>query len=179
MSSIQNMSNSNPFWRTDSLLQNRFGADHPDDLQVIVHDGGPRLSSATPELMWVKVTGKSGIAFRGQLLNTPENLESVGLGSEILFLVLPRVEHPFRVTEGYLEQRNNWRITACDRCGFSELFDAPSDLIAKIFPDVGPEGSVEMFTTFCPLCGGVQGVEWSGAVSAQKEIGRKWWQVWK
>jgi len=36
------------------------------------------------------------------------------------------------------------------------LFDAPSDLQAKIFPNVPADAKMEAFTSFCPVCGGVQ-----------------------
>ncbi len=39
-------------WRSDPLLEGRFHPEYPDDLQVIVHDGGPRLTKNAPELMW-------------------------------------------------------------------------------------------------------------------------------
>ena len=42
-------------WRTDPLLAGRFHQNYPDDLQVVVHDGGPRLSVIGPELMWVRL----------------------------------------------------------------------------------------------------------------------------
>jgi hypothetical protein len=32
-------------WRDDPLLKGRFHPDFPDDLQVVVHDGGPRLTA--------------------------------------------------------------------------------------------------------------------------------------
>jgi hypothetical protein len=38
------------------------------------------------------------------------------------------------------------------------LFDAPSDLIERLFPTVGDNPKEEMaaFSSFCPLCRGVQ-----------------------
>jgi len=64
----------------------------------------------------------------------------------------------------------------------SELFDAPSDLIAKVFPTL-PSGQVpEMFTAFCGACGGVQGVELAGAAGddvQEPPSSKKWWQFWK
>ena len=44
-------------WRDDPLLTGRFHPNHPDDLQVIVHEGGPRLSTSPPELIWVRLDG--------------------------------------------------------------------------------------------------------------------------
>ena len=39
---------------------------------------------------------------------------------------------------------------ALRKCGMPDLFDAPSDLQAKIFPNIPPDARVEAFTTFCP-----------------------------
>jgi hypothetical protein len=145
-------------WRSDPLLKGRFHPEFPDDLQVIVHDGGPRLTKNTPELMWVSVVGTSGRAYRGKLLNKPHNLSTIKQGEEILFLAGPRGIDPFRVTPTYLKEREHWHVQPCKKCGMPELFDAPSDLIAVIFPDLkGRKDVAEMsFTTFCPLCRGVQ-----------------------
>ncbi|MGV3721034.1 MAG: hypothetical protein ACO1SX_08995, partial [Actinomycetota bacterium] len=44
-------------WRAHPKLRGRLHPDHPDDLQVIVHDGGPRISTHAPEAVWVSVTG--------------------------------------------------------------------------------------------------------------------------
>jgi hypothetical protein len=61
------------------------------------------------------------------------------------------------VTDKYLSERGAWTILPCRKCGFSEMFDAPSDLIRAVFPKSPPGGQMSMFTAFCPLCGGVQG----------------------
>jgi hypothetical protein len=145
-------------WRTDPLLRGRFHPDYPDDLQVIVHDGGPRLTKKSPELMWVSVVGTEGRAYRGKLLNKPHNLITVKEGDEVLFLAGPKGIEPFRVTPKYLKEREHWHILPCNRCGMPELFDAPSDLIAVIFPNMKDREDVEefKFTSFCPLCRGVQ-----------------------
>jgi hypothetical protein len=84
--------------------------------------------------MWVSVAGKSGRAYRGKLLNRPHNLTTVKQGEEILFLAGPKGIDPFRVTPKYLKEREHWHILPCNKCGMPELFDAPSDLIAVIFP---------------------------------------------
>jgi hypothetical protein len=145
-------------WRTDPLLQGRFHADYPDDLQVIVHDGGPRITKNPPELMWVSVVGKSDRAYRGKLLNRPHGLTSVKQGDEILFFAGPGGIDPFRVTPKYLQEREHWHVLPCNKCGMPELFDAPSDLIAVVFPTVKDQKDVAelKFTSFCPLCRGVQ-----------------------
>jgi len=47
-------------WRTHPKLKRRFLPEHPDDLQVIVHDGGPRITDRRPEAVWVTVNGCDG-----------------------------------------------------------------------------------------------------------------------
>jgi hypothetical protein len=47
-------------WREHAMLKGRFRSDYPDDLQVIVHDGGPQISRNEPEIVWVTVTGMDG-----------------------------------------------------------------------------------------------------------------------
>ncbi len=44
-------------WRNHPTLESRFHPEHPDDLEVLVHDGGPRMTDCRPELVWVTVTG--------------------------------------------------------------------------------------------------------------------------
>ncbi len=149
-------------WRRHPGLRGLFHTECPDDLQVVVHDGGPRMSTHPGELVWVRITGVQGDVFRGQLLNQPHNLKSVRLGETIQFVVPTGGKHPLMVTEKYLRERANWVVHPCSKCGLSELFDAPSDLISKIFPDIPADAKLGMFTTFCPLCGGVQGAELHG-----------------
>jgi hypothetical protein len=144
-----------PIWRKDPRLSGRFHADSPDDLQVLVHDGGPRLTDRTPEVVWVSVTGMKGNIFQGKVLNQPEQLTSVSQNSEIHFMVPEGGEYPLMVTDKYLRERSEWIIEPCDKCGLSELFDAPSDLIKVIFnPSLDQE--IEAFTSFCGFCGGTQ-----------------------
>ncbi len=40
-------------WREHPKLKGRFHPDHPDDLQVIAHDGGARITGNAPEAVWV------------------------------------------------------------------------------------------------------------------------------
>jgi len=62
------------------------------------------------------------------------------------------------------------------------LFDAPSDLVRVIFPNL-PDGAVPaMFTSFCPLCGGVQVVAGSESTSEVDHVAsprKRWWEFWK
>jgi len=144
-------------WRNDALLKSRFLPDYPDDLQVIVHDGGPRIAEAPPELVWARVNGtkKEGL-FTAIVLNKPHGLKGVSEGSSILFMMKHGWEHPVQVRDIYLQERHDWTIRACDKCGFDELFDPPSALVAKIFPNLPTDAKMDAFTSFCPLCSGVQ-----------------------
>ncbi|MGF1504560.1 MAG: hypothetical protein ACFB51_05410 [Anaerolineae bacterium] len=152
-------------WRADPRLTDRFHPAHPDDLQVSVHDGGPRFSRFPAEIVWVRITGGHGgqaHVYRGTVLNQPFNLQSVAQGHSILLLA-PATDHrPFQVSEAYLAERQGWAVRGCDRCGFADLFDLPSALITRTFPDVTDPTTLRAFTSFCPLCGGVQVLERKG-----------------
>jgi len=159
--------------------------DHPDDLQVFVHDGGPRITRNPAEAVWATVTGVDGDVFRARVLNQPHNLQGVRQGSEIKFVVADGAEFPVMVTDKYLGERGAWVIHPCRKCGFSELFDAPSDLIRVVFPNSPRDGQTSMFTAFCPLCGGVQGVEArsspvsdGGEADSPPPAQRPWWRFW-
>jgi hypothetical protein len=171
------------WWRRHPKLQGRFHPEYPDDLQVLVHDGGPRLTDRRPELVWVRVTGGEGDVFTGQVLNRPHQLVSVSEGSAIRFIVPDGGEHPLLVTEKYLAERPGWDIQPCNRCGLSELLDAPSDLIRVVFPHTPPDVTMSAFTAFCGACGGIlvlssKGLAEEGA-TAPPSPRKKWWQLWK
>jgi hypothetical protein len=180
------------WWREHPKLKGRFHPEYPDDLQLIVHDGGPRLTKNPPELMWVRVTGGTDNVFTGRLLNQPHHLTSVKLGDEIRFVAPDGGDHPLRVTEKYLAERPDWSVTPCNKCGLSELFDPPSDLIRVVFPNVpaGEGAQMQAFTAFCGACGGVQLVKSRRAepptgdpppvpAPGPTPAAKKWWQFWK
>jgi hypothetical protein len=169
-------------WREHAMLKGRLLPDHPDHVQVIVHDGGPQITWNEPEILWVAVTGMDGDLFWGRVLNQPYQLQTVHRDDEIKFVMPagdvpadlrelaagrlrihppPRTGWlaPVRVTDKYLRERQAWIIHACDRCGLSELFDAPSDVIRVLFPHSPPDAEMSMFTAPCPHCGGSQRVE--------------------
>jgi hypothetical protein len=146
-------------WRELPGLKGRFLPDHPDHIQVIVHDGGPRITRNKPEAVWVCMAGMEAEVCRGRVLNQPHQLQSVRQGDTVRFLAPQGARLPFMVTEKYLRERSAWKIHPCASCGLPELFDAPSDLCRAVFPDVQAGARIEHFTAFCPLCGGVQGVE--------------------
>lgn len=169
-------------WRTHPKLAGRFPAEHPDDLQVLVHDGGPRITDRQPEAVWVTVTGCDGDVFTARVLNQPSQLRAIQMGQQIQFIVPSGGGYPILVTEKYLRERSSWVVHPCETCGLAELFDAPSDLIRAVFPNI-PEGAVmEGFTSFCPLCRGVQALEYkdTGDLPAPSSRQTKaWWQFWK
>jgi hypothetical protein len=152
-------------WRQHPKIQGRFHPDFPDDIQVLIHDGGPRLSQNPGELAWARVFGRNGEVFRAILLNQPHKLTSKRQGDDLQFIVPDGSKHPLQVTQKYLMERRDWIIHPCSKCGLSELFDAPSDLMRVVFPTM-PEDTTQMFTSFCPLCGGVQSVQ-------SKKVGRE------
>ena len=186
-------------WREHAMLKGRFLPDHPDDLQVIVHDGGPQCSRKEPEIVWVTVTGMDGDLFRGRVGNQPYTLQTVHGGDEIKFLMPGDAPAAFRelaarrlgihpppvmgwlapilVTDKYLRERGAWVIYPCRQCGLSELFDAPSDLIAVLFPHSPTDAERSEFTAPCPNCGGEHRVELrrspaaGGAQSARTGVG--------
>ena len=172
-------------WRQHPLLRDRFLPEHPDDLQVIVHDGGPRRTQARPDAVWVTVTSIYGDVFRGRVLNEPQQLARVKYGDEISFVMPAGALHPILVTEKYLSERDAWTVHPCDKCGLSELFDAPSELVAATFKGLPPDAQPEMFTAFCPLCGGGQVIELRAATIATRapattaatvRTRRRWWR---
>jgi hypothetical protein len=170
-------------WRKHPKLKGKFHPEYPDDVQVLVHDGGPRLTTHRPEGVWVRVTACAGSVFTGTVLNQPHQLTSVREGSTIKFIAPEGGQHPLMVTEKYLCERPNWIIHPCQKCGLTELFDPPSDLMRVVFPNV-PEGSImEMFTAFCGACGGVQVVQYRDAQIEEHPVSeagqKKWWQFWK
>jgi len=143
-------------WHAHPKLKGRFLADHPNELLVIVHEGGPRLSSRRPEVVAVEVTGCEGEVFSGRILHQPIQLHSLRLGQRIQFIVPTAARFPVLVTEKYLEERSLWKIQPCKKCGFAELFDPPSELIALLSPNSAAAANRESFKTVCALCGGPQ-----------------------
>lgn len=168
-------------WRDHPRLKGRFHPDAPDDVQVLVHDGGPRLTDSSPEAVWVTVTGcDADDVFTGHVLNQPQQLESVVQGTEIKFIA-PSGDHLLMVTDRYLAERPMWIIQPCNQCGLDELFDAPSDLMRVIVPDIPEGATMAMFTSFCGVCGGVQVVQDAKGEfpKSEEQPTKKWWQFWK
>jgi hypothetical protein len=169
-------------WNLHPKLQGRFHQQFPDDLQVVVHNGGPRVSQAPPEVVWVRVTDGEGNLFTGTLLNQPDDLTSLSAGASIRFMVPESGALPIMVTDKYLHERSDWTIHPCNKCGLSELFDAPSDLLRVVFPSDSQQMEEEMFSAICGLCGGMQLVQRSGTEPVEwpaAHTHRRWWEFWR
>jgi hypothetical protein len=157
-------------WHLDPLLAGKFNAQSPDDIQAFVHDGDPRRTRRGPELCWVRILRvdraptrpvvadyePSRHVYIGELLNQPHTLESVKKGDRIKLISVHGLPHPLHVTDDYLREREQWKITPCDRCGASECFDPPSVMASVRFPEASPVQEIMAFTSFCSHCGGVQ-----------------------
>jgi len=132
--------------------------------------------------VWVRITGGDGDIFNGLVLNQPEKLTNVRAGTIIQFKVPSSGDLPLLVNEQYLSERSDWMIHPCDRCGLSELYDAPSDLLQKVFPAPAGQLVPEMFTAICGWCGGVQVVQRAGSESVEPppiQTHARWWEFWR
>lgn len=165
-------------WRADPDLQGRFHPQHPDDLQVIVHDGEPRRTQRGPEACWVRVTGIAGslrlptappnvpppvpghalqwserTIYVGTLLNAPARLTTVREGDPIPFIHAPGLPHPLYITPEYQHERPSWCFVPCTGCGADQALDPMTTMARTRFPDA-PAGTIPIaFSAFCP-CGG-------------------------
>ncbi len=167
-------------WHRDPALEGKFHPLAPDDIQVVVHEGSFRFTTSKPELMWATIyelhevtdiNGGTIRAYKARLLNQPFNLKTLNIGSEILLIGSQRFRHPIRVTEQYLADRREYDIEPCNGCGLDELFDPISQIIEKVFPQMKEALEKEhqglpMFTSICPMCGGVLIVKHKGMVNA-------------
>jgi hypothetical protein len=76
-------------WRNHPQLQALLHPEYPDDLQVIVHDGGPRMTDRRPEVVWVRIRTVEDNVFTAEVLNQPRQLASVRQGDRIRFIIPP------------------------------------------------------------------------------------------
>lgn len=165
-------------WRSDPDLAGKLHPQHPDDVQVIVHDGEPRRTQRSPEACWVRITGTGGVlrsplappgatapptaasarwlertVYVGQLLNAPHQLTTLAQGAVVRFVHAPGLPHPLLITAAYEGERPRWAFTPCDRCGADQALDPPTIMARTRFPNA-PAGAVPVaFAAFCP-CGG-------------------------
>lgn len=152
-------------WHTDPAMAGRFHPDFPDDVQVLLHEGSFRFTPARPEVMWAKLIGHVAItgpqgrrigAYQVQLLSQPFELQSLHLHDQILAVCNNSYPYLIRVSESYLSERTDYEVLPCNQCGLPELFDTISRLIAYTFAaPPTPEADLTMFTSTCPLCGGM------------------------
>lgn len=117
-------------WHDDVDLKGRFHPQHPDDLQVVVHEGSFRFTDTKPEVMWAHVvarlewthqSGENGYAYRAVLLNQPHQLKTLKQNDEILFVAKQSYKLPIRVTHEYIMQRAFYDIrlvtsVVCQNC---------------------------------------------------------------
>jgi hypothetical protein len=178
-------------WHNDPLLVGKFHATYPNDVQVIMHDGGPRLSTIAPELMWVRLHGLASQSrasfrvYRGTLLGDAQRLPNLKAGALVLVLTASGSPHPIRTTDAYIEDRARYDIRPCCGCGFSELFDPPMALGRRLHPEI-PEGAkMANYATRCALCGGLQEVvAKEGGITIDPDLEtteppQRWWTDWK
>jgi hypothetical protein len=160
-------------WRHDPNMRGKFHKDFPDDIQALVHDGDPRVMRRGPELCWVRIQRVDRAATRpvtdviadhekqravyiGELLNAPHTLQSVKRGDRLKLLSVAGMPHPLHVTDAYLQERLQWEITPCDKCGATETFDPPSVMAKVRFPNAPVDAMIAAFTSICSHCGGMQ-----------------------
>lgn len=191
-------------WRTDPALADRFLPEHPDDLQVLVHDGEQRRTGRSPEGCWVRVQAVHSVVrmpvlaedagiplkrehvlgverpvYRGVLLNQPHQLRTIRQQDPLLFVHCPGAPAPLRVTEAYLAERSRWGVMPCGKCGADQAFDPMTVMAETRFPS-NPTDATAMFTAFCG-CGGM--MTWC-RIDGEPAPGdgaaplRPWWRLW-
>jgi hypothetical protein len=163
-------------WEQIPYLANKLHPINRNQVQVCIHDGGPvpavcvvrpqknarieevAIASSNhfkmPQLLWAEIVGRRGRIFEARLLQDPIIVRQIQKDSHFLFQIKPDSPWPFLVTEKYLADRVNWTISPCNKCGFSELFDPPSQLIQSYLPGV-KVSAVDGFSWQCPAdCSG-------------------------
>lgn len=145
-------------WTEDPLLKGKFHPEHPDHVQVLIHAGNPKFSGKRAEIAWVRVTESRGQYYIGSLVSPPKQLDNIRQGDDMLFMAVPSGPYPFLIGADYLEDRKNWIISPCSKCGFTEMFQSPTKHAEALMrQDNVPEGKTPiMLATSCPICGGIQ-----------------------
>lgn len=167
-------------WRNHPVLKDKFHRDYPDDTQAYLHEGF-RAATVKPELVWIRITGMNGNLVTAELLNQPVNLKSFHANESYTFQLNGSGKLVY-VSPEYLEEIKDWKISPCEKCGNDVLFDTPATICRIAFPDM-PEGAVmQVFTTFCPMCGNAMAVsqrEFNDGTNDTKDNGKKWYEFWK
>lgn len=123
-------------WRAAPALAGRFTVPgYPDDLQVLVHDGGPKFTESPLELIWARVVSQEGCDFFAIAANQPTGVHAVRHGEMFAFRASAGLPHPLMVSADYRRERSRASIEPCERCGADELLDPPSRLVAHAFGD--------------------------------------------
>jgi hypothetical protein len=146
-------------WRHDPNMRGKFHKDFPDDIQALVHDGDPRVmrrAATRPVTDVIADHEKQRAVYIGELLNAPHTLQSVKRGDRLKLLSVAGMPHPLHVTDAYLQERLQWEITPCDKCGATETFDPPSVMAKVRFPNAPVDAMIAAFTSICSHCGGMQ-----------------------
>jgi WD40 repeat protein len=143
-------------WRNDPALRGRFNPQFPDDIEVLVHDGHPGFTGRSPERAWVRIHGRHGVAWTGTLLNQPYHLQSIAKGGDVLFIAPSSGKDLVQVTPKYLEERREWTVGSCSKCGISETFCPPSELLEHTNTPPHARSQVRRLTAPCPMCDGSQ-----------------------
>ncbi len=147
-------------WNSNPELAGRTVKDYPNDIQVIVHEGHPRITGVTPEYIWVTITEYNNGVYSGKLLNKPSNLKTHQLNQIINFVVPANPKLPaLEVSPEYLKEIKNWNVHKCEKCGNDQLLESPLVFIEKKFPNQPKDAIMESFTYFCFVCGGVMVIE--------------------
>lgn len=139
-------------WCDDPALKGRFVPGYSDDLQVLVHDGGPKFSDLAPELIYARIVAVDGEVYRAIALSQPRRLLSLKAGDTFMFIASHTAGRPTLVCEAYRRERRRWRISPCQGCGQSEAFDPPSALLAKTGFESPKATSTVVFSQQCPAC---------------------------
>jgi hypothetical protein len=167
-------------WRNHPVLKDKFHREYPDDTQAFLHEGF-RAATVKPELVWIRVTGMNGNLVTAELLNQPVNLKSFHANENYTFQLNGSGKLIY-VSPAYLEEIKDWKISPCEKCGNDVLFDTPATICRIAFPDM-PEGAVmQVFTTFCPMCGNAMAVsqrEFDDGATNTNKSGKKWYEFWK
>ncbi len=148
-------------WRNDPSTRHQFSLPkYPDDLPVVVFDSDYYLTGTKPEMIWCRTVARNGPFFLGKVLNDPKQLRSIKKTMWVCYTIANGSKHAVMLPLQYLYERDQWIIDPCTKCGFKELFIAPSVLQERQFKGV----AVAMMTGRCGMCGGTQVIQKKGVM---------------
>lgn len=166
-------------WRNHPVLKDKFHRDYPDDTQAFLHEGF-RATTVKPELVWIRVTGMNDNIVTAELLNQPVNLKSFHANESYTFQLNGSGKLIY-VSPEYLEEIKDWKISPCEKCANDVLFDTPSTICRIAFPDMPGDAVMQVFTTFCPMCGNAMAVSQRTFEdnANRNPVNKKWYEFWK